>query len=177
MFPLAFVARSLQGHWWGFISRNYEVWPIFFLMNVFIAIKGSHFWILIDLIHYLFHKILSINIILKSIKGHNSVEKFGKIILRLSLSTFCQYQSIYKILSKSINWSTRYMSINKISTSIKGHNTVENEGKILFEHPNLYLVNINTYTKFDRNPQMNSQDIKHNKFLTLIKGHNSVKNW
>ena len=46
MFPLAFVAGSLQGHWWGFISRNYVVWPIFFLMNVFIALKGTHFWIL-----------------------------------------------------------------------------------------------------------------------------------
>ena len=31
-----------------------------------------------DQIRHLFHKILSINIILKSIKGHKSVEKFGK---------------------------------------------------------------------------------------------------
>ena len=49
MFPLAFVAGSLQGHWWGFISRNYVVWPIFFLMNVFIALKGTHFVIFICL--------------------------------------------------------------------------------------------------------------------------------
>ena len=48
MFPLAFVAGWLQGHWWGFISRNYVVWPIFLLMNVFIALKGSHFWFLFD---------------------------------------------------------------------------------------------------------------------------------
>ena len=46
MFPLAFVVGSLQGHWWGFISRNYVVWPVFFLMNVFIALKGTHFWFL-----------------------------------------------------------------------------------------------------------------------------------
>ena len=39
MFPLAFVAGSFQGYWWGFISRNYVVWPIFFLMNVFIALE------------------------------------------------------------------------------------------------------------------------------------------
>ena len=45
-FPLAFVAGWLQGHWWGFISRNYVVWPTFLLMNVFIALKGSHFWFL-----------------------------------------------------------------------------------------------------------------------------------
>ena len=50
MFPLAFVAGWLQGHWWGFISRNYVVWPTFFLMNVFIALKGSHFWF------YIWHK-------------------------------------------------------------------------------------------------------------------------
>ena len=46
MLPLAFVAGWLQGHWWGFISRNYVVWPTFFLMNVSIALKGSHFWFL-----------------------------------------------------------------------------------------------------------------------------------
>ena len=44
MFSLAFVSGWLEGHWWGFISRNYVVWPTFFLMNVFIALKGSHFW-------------------------------------------------------------------------------------------------------------------------------------
>ena len=48
MFPLAFVAGWLQGHWWGFISRNYVVWPTFLLMDVFIALKGSHFWFLFD---------------------------------------------------------------------------------------------------------------------------------
>ena len=47
VFPLAFIAGWLQGHWWGFISRNYVVWPIFLLINVFIALKGSHFWFLL----------------------------------------------------------------------------------------------------------------------------------
>ena len=46
MFPLAFIAGWLQSHWWGVISRNYVVWPPFLLMNVFIALKGSHFWFL-----------------------------------------------------------------------------------------------------------------------------------
>ena len=49
MFPLAFIAGWLQGHWWGFISRNYVVWPTFLLMNVFIALKGSHFWFLSEM--------------------------------------------------------------------------------------------------------------------------------
>ena len=55
----------------------------------------------------------------------------------------------------------KILSINEISTSIKGHNSVENERKILFNHSNLHLVNINEYTKFDGNPQINSQDIEH----------------
>ena len=53
MFPLASVAGWLQGHWWGFISRNYVVWPTFFLMNVFIALKGSRFWFLFILSKWL----------------------------------------------------------------------------------------------------------------------------
>ena len=47
----------------------------------------------------------------------------------------------------------KILSINEISASIKGHNSVENEQKILFNHQNLYLA----FTKF----QMNSQDIEH----------------
>ena len=55
----------------------------------------------------------------------------------------------------------KILSINEISTSIKGQRSVENERKILFNHPNLHLVNINAYTKFDRNLHINSQDIEH----------------
>ena len=51
----------------------------------------------------------------------------------------------------------------------------QNERKILFNHLNLHLVNINACTKFDRNPQINSQDIEHKQ--NSIKGHNSLKNW
>ena len=55
----------------------------------------------------------------------------------------------------------KILSIIEILTSIKDHNSVENEQKILFNHPNLHLVNINASTKFDQNPQINSQDIEH----------------
>ena len=51
-----------------------------------------------DQIHQLFHKILSINIILKSIKGHNSVEKFGKIMW------VSHSMHLNKIWSKSIHF-------------------------------------------------------------------------
>ena len=60
------------------------------------------------------------------------------------------HQLVYKILS-----------INEISTSINGHNSVENERKVLFNHQYLHLVNIKAYTKYDPNPQINSQDIEH----------------
>ena len=55
----------------------------------------------------------------------------------------------------------KILSINEILTSIRGHNSVKKERKKLFNYPNLHLVNINAYTKFDRNPQINSQDIEH----------------
>ena len=53
-----------------------------------------------DQIHQLFHKILSINVILKSITGHNSVEKFGKMCISHNMDHI--YQCINKILSKFI---------------------------------------------------------------------------
>ena len=64
----------------------------------------------------------------------------------------------------------KILSINKISTSIKGHNSVEDEQKLLFNHPNLHLVNNNAYTKFDRNPQINSQDIEHKQNSDMDQG-------
>ena len=70
----------------------------------------------------------------------------------------------------------KILSINESQTSIKGHNCVENERKILLNHPNLHLVNINAYTNFDRNPQINSQDIEHKQNSDVDKGHRSVKN-
>ena len=51
----------------------------------------------------LFNKILSINIILKSIKGHNSIEKFRKIMC-ISHNIDHIYQCINKMLSKSIHY-------------------------------------------------------------------------
>ena len=64
----------------------------------------------------------------------------------------------------------KILSLNEISTSIKGHNCVENEQQILFNHQNLHLVKINVYTKFDRNPQINSQDIEHKQNSDIDQG-------
>ena len=64
----------------------------------------------------------------------------------------------------------KILSINEISASIKGHNSVENERKILFNHPNLHLVNINAYTKFERNPQINLQNIEYKQNSNVDQG-------
>ena len=64
----------------------------------------------------------------------------------------------------------KILSINEISTWIKGHNSVENEQKILFNHPYLHLVNINAYSKFDQNPQINSQDVEHKQNSNVDQG-------
>ena len=64
----------------------------------------------------------------------------------------------------------KILSINKILTSINGHNSVENERKILFNHLNLHLVNMNAYTKFDQNPQINSQDNEHKQNSDINQG-------
>ena len=48
MFPLAFLrCRVIIGSLMRLNSRNYIVWPILFLMNVFIALKEIHFWFLL----------------------------------------------------------------------------------------------------------------------------------
>ena len=81
-----------------------------------------------DQIHLLFHKILSTNIILKSIKGHNSVEKLmcishnmDHIHVSMHKQNFMKTHSLFlKILRKI-----------EILTSIKGHNSVEKFGKIM----------------------------------------------
>ena len=92
MFPLAFVAGWLQGYWWGFISRNYVVWPTFLLMNVFIALKGSHFWFLFFLI--------------RCFKGHYiHLSKLIKIPDIISVLYGSRYQNY---------WRYCYMYSNKI---------------------------------------------------------------
>ena len=101
-------------------------------------------------IHQFFHKILSINIILKSIKGNNSVEKFGKIICIIH-----NMDHIYQRINNFIKIHSLFLRIlRKIEmlTSIK--NSVEKFGKVS-------CISHNTaYTKFHQNPSICSQDIK-----------------
>ena len=62
------------------------------------------------------------------------------------------------------------MSINEISTSIRALTLLKMNGKCCSIIPNLHIVNINAYTKFDQNPQINSQDIEPNQNSDVNQG-------
>ena len=104
-------------------------------------------------------KIWSINLILESSKGRNSVANlrkttnyFTKLILSMmmciqNLVLFCQL--VLKKLSK-----------NQILTSIKGRNSVANLRKTKIYNTNLDLVTDNVYTNFGLILSIRSQDIE-----------------
>ena len=94
-------------------------------------------------IHQLFHKILSINIILESIKGHNSVEKFGKIMCFSH-----NMDHIYQCINKNFIKIHSLIIKTETLTSIKGHNSVEKFRKISCASHNT------AYTKFHQNPSI-----------------------
>ena len=81
----------------------YFIFIFFFFCCIYFGIKNINVTTRFNQIHNLYTKILSINIILKSIKGHNSVEKFGKIMCT-SHNMDHIFQCINKILSKSIHY-------------------------------------------------------------------------
>ena len=100
----------------------------------------------------LFHiaMILSINITLKSIKGHNSVEMLRQImcishimdhILSMHKQNFIKLHSLFlKLLRK-----------NEILTLIKGHNSVEKFGKIsCVSHNTTYKMSSKSINLFSR---------------------------
>ena len=109
-------------------------------------------------IHQLVHKILSINEVSTSIKGHYSVDNELQIcsiiqIYILSISMHIQNLiEIHKLIHKILR-------INKILTSIKGHNSVKNLLKITCIRYSMDLVFINAYTKFYQIPSIRSEDI------------------
>ena len=106
-----------------------------------------------DQIHQFFHKLLSINIILKSIKGHNPVEKFGKIMC-ISHSMDHIYQCINIFFIKIHSLFLKILRKYEIFNINQGPYSVEKFGKILCVSHNI------AYTKFHQNPSNCSQDIK-----------------
>ena len=111
-------------------------------------------------IHQFVHKILSINEISTSIKGHNCW-KWTKNIVQSSISTSCSVKNLIEI-HRLIH---KILSINKILTSIKGHNSVKNWPKIMCIRNNMDLIYINAYTKVYQNSSIWSEDIEENTSL------------
>ena len=64
----------------------------------------------------------------------------------------------------------KILSGNEILTSIKGHNSVANLQKITFYYPNLDLINVNVYTKFDSILSIGSQDIERKQSSDINQG-------
>ena len=67
---------------------------------------------------------------------------------------------VHKILSKSIKFVLKVLVETKFSHQSRVI-TVENQWKIICNGYYLDFVNINAFTKFDRNPSIDSQDIEH----------------
>ena len=130
------------------------------------GIKNINVTTRFDQLHQLFHK--KLNIILKSIKDHDSVGKFGKIMC-ISHNMDHVYQCINKISSKSIHFFFFFFLKFEILTSIKAHNSVEKFRKITCASHNT------TYTNFIKIHQFVLKILNGNKILTSIKAHNSVE--
>ena len=126
--------------------------------------KISNVTIRFDQIHQLFHKILSINIILKSIKGHYSVEKFGKI---MCISHNMDHISMHK--QNIIKFHSLFLKI-EILTQSRATTLLKSSGKFQV------LVTILHTQNFIKILQFVLKILNGNKILTSIKGHNSVKN-
>ena len=96
-------------------------------------------------------------------------EKYCSIIQIYILSISMHIQNfieIHKLIHK-------ILSINKILTSIKGHNSVKKSAKITCIRHNVDLLYINAYTKVYKNSSICSDDEEKHIF-TSIQGHNSV---
>ena len=88
-----FHCQFIQGYRRGLINRNRSVWPRLFLLNVFTALKGIHFYVLLV---YKFKRIM----------GRTEFsDQFRKVIIR--------YKRIgYNLI---VIWQSAYLVINPIT--------------------------------------------------------------
>ena len=107
-------------------------------------------------------KILSINRILTSFKGSNSVANLRKtkiFNINIDLVNVKLIMCIQNLVSVCL-FFLRILSKNQILTSIKGRNSVANLRKTMFNNTKIDLVNDNVYTKFGLNRSIRFQDIE-----------------
>ena len=79
---------------------------------------------------------------------------------------------MYKNFVKFSQFILKILSGNETLTRIKGHNSVTNLRKMMFDKFKLNRVNVNVHTKFGQILSI----LSGNEILTRIKGHNSVTN-
>ena len=123
-------------------------------------------------IHQLVHKILGINefrhqsmaiTLLKMNKKYCSIFQIYILSISMHIPNLIE---IHKLINKKL-------SINKILTSIKSHNSVKNWPKIMCFRYN-GSVYINACTKFYQTSSICSENIEEKHIFTSTKGHNSV---
>ena len=67
---------------------------------------------------------------------------------------------MYEDLVKFSQFIVKILSGNEILTRIKGHNSVINLRKMMFDKFKLNRVNVNVHTKFDQILSIHSQDFE-----------------
>ena len=67
----------------------------------------------------------------------------------------------------------KILSGNEILTITKGNNSVVNFRKLMCINPNLNLVKINAYAKFDPTHQFIHKRLRENKSVRITKDHDS----
>ena len=75
-----------------------------------------------------------------------------------------------QILVKFCPLVLKILSGNKILTSIKGRNTVDNLQNLTLYNPNLDIIYVNVYTKFGKILSIGSQDIERKRNSNINQG-------
>ena len=75
-----------------------------------------------------------------------------------------------QILVKFCPFILKILSGNEILTSIKGHSSAANFGKMMLYNPNLDLINVNVYTKFGSILSIGSKDIEQKRNSDINQG-------
>ena len=142
------------------------------IIQIYILSISMHIQNFIE-IHKIIHKILSINKILMSIKGHNSVKNWPKIMCIWNNIDFVFINAYTKFYQNS-SFGSEDIEEKHIFTSIKGHNSFVYKRIQPICNPKPLLPDINVHAKFEEIGQKLLKLESGNDIFTSVKGHNSV---
>ena len=118
-------------------------------------------------IHLLFLKISRKIGILTSVKGHNSVEKFGKISCFSHNTAYTQFHQNQSICSQDTLMEIKFWHQSRAITRSKNN----------LYCPYLHFVNIHAFTKFYQYPSIGPQDIEHKRNFDINQGPKLCWKW